>query len=327
MKNVRIGVVGAGHMGEYHITLLGNNYVDRAKFSKCCDVRRSRLNHIAKKFSVPVTTQYAEMLKGIDAVIIATPTDRHYEMARFFLSKGKHVLVEKPIAQNYTEAEELVDLSQKKGVHLHVGHIERFNGAVQELGKIVKNPYLIETRRMGPYNGRILNVGVTLDLMIHDIDIVVNLVHADIDRFSAYGHCIKDPGYEDVANVTIRFKNGTIANIIASRITQNKIRTLTVHQEDLYLYLDYTDQEIHIHRQASSASLTTKDEIRYSQESFEERLFIHKENPLKLELQHYVDCIQGRAKPVVNGQADIRILKITNQIVDAIRAMRPEIKC
>ena len=318
MNNIRVGVVGAGHMGNYHLNLLVNTNITNATAAGFCDSNEKIVADLSEQYRIPGYVDPQRLCKDVDAVIIAAPTNMHYSLAKSFLNSGKHVLIEKPIAETSEQAQELVDIAGKNGLILHVGHVERFNGAVQQLHKIVTSPFLIEARRMGPSTGRSMHIGVTLDLMIHDIDIVLKLVDADVKEIEAYGKCLTNPPFEDISSVSLLFENGSIANIIASRATQNKIRMLTVHQDDLYLTLDYTDQDIRIHRQASSVSMTTKDAIRYSQESLVERLFVHKENPLKMEQQHYIDCILGKCESLVNNESDVRTLQVTNEIMRKI---------
>lgn len=212
-------------------------------------------------------------------------------------------------------------MPKKKGVILQVGHIERFNAAVQQLKKIVKLPYLIESRRCGPPVERIGDVGVVMDLMIHDIDIILNIVNERVKSVNAFGSKVYSE-HEDTANAQILFENGCIANIIASRVTQQKERTLKISQKDSFVSLNYGEQDLEIYRQASSAYLLTPDEIKYSQESFVEKLYIQKDNPLKLELMHFVGCIRGNETPLVNNENDLLALQVTNQILELVNGNR-----
>jgi predicted dehydrogenase len=238
------------------------------------------------------------------------PTVLHFKIAKMALEAGIHVLIEKPITQSIEEAEELIHLAQSKGLILQVGHVERFNGAVQEISKIVNNPLFVEARRMSPFTPRVKDISVVLDLMIHDIDVVATLIKSPIIKINAMGNRIFSE---------FQFENGCIANLSASRATQNKIRTLSLTQEKSYIFLNYADQDIHIHRHASQAYLMTREEIRYSQESFIEQLYVHKDNPLKLEHIHFYETITQGATPIVSGEMDIKILKISHEIIDQIQ--------
>jgi predicted dehydrogenase len=182
---------------------------------------------------------------------------------------------------------------------------------------------------LGPYDSRVQDDGVVLDLMIHDIDIIINLVDSEIKEINAMGVSVYSK-HDDVANVQIRFANGCIANIIASRATQNKIRTLAISQKDAYIFLDYTDQDIHIHRQASSEHTLTKEELKYKQESFIERIFVHKENPLKLEIKHLIECATNKLKDVKKSSASIEkelcSLKVALKIIEKFKKNKIKFK-
>ena len=184
---------------------------------------------------------------------------------------------------------------------------------MQELKKIVQDPWLIESRRLGPFVPRIKEDGVILDVMIHDIDIILNLVRSPVRRMYALGKAIYTAS-EDLANVQICFQNGCIANIIASRATEIKVRTMAITQRDAYIVLDYTDQDIRVHRQASSEHLVTRGALRYKQESLIERIFVHKENPLKLEIKHLIDCATEGAVRVVSVDEELRSLQVALQV-------------
>ncbi|HMV35928.1 MAG TPA: Gfo/Idh/MocA family oxidoreductase, partial [Turneriella sp.] len=257
------------------------------------------------------------LIKECEAVTIAVPTHLHYEIAKKALAAGKHVLVEKPITLDIAQAEELINLAEAKNLILQVGHVERFNGAVMALGNIVTEPLLIQTRRLNPFSGRILDAGVVLDLLIHDIDIVVNLVGKPVVRHVAFGNCITGK-HEDIAVIELQFEGGCIATLTASRLSQYKERALTVMQKNNFLILNYGTQEIEIHRQGNSVTVTAPDEIKYSQESIVERVFIHKDNPLKSEHLHFYNCIVGSEKPLVTGRADLSTLKIALDSVKQI---------
>ena len=280
-------------------------------------VTQDRVTAIAEKYKTIPVTDYHELLGAVDVVSIAVPTSLHYRIARDFLEAGVHVLLEKPMTHTLEEARELFRLAEAQNVVLHVGHVERFNGAVQELKKIVQDPWLIESRRLGPFVPRIKEDGVILDVMIHDIDIILNLVRSPVRRMYALGKAIYTAS-EDLANVQICFQNGCIANIIASRATEIKIRTMAITQRDAYIVLDYTDQDIRVHRQASSEHLVTRGALRYKQESLIERIFVHKENPLKLEIKHLIDCATEGAVRVVSVDEELRSLQVALQVLEIL---------
>ncbi|TGL63084.1 gfo/Idh/MocA family oxidoreductase [Leptospira ognonensis] len=318
-KKVRLGVIGTGHMGQYHVNVA--KMLTDAELVGIYDASAERATQIAEKHKTKAFASEAELLKEVDAIVIAAPTFLHHKIAKQALNEKKHVLVEKPISQTVEEARELVDLANKNNLVLQVGHVERFNGAVLELGKIAEHPLLIESRRLAPYNSRIADVGVVLDMMIHDIDIVLNLVKSEVVDVKAVGSSFVSK-HEDVASVVIRFANGCVASLNASRASQAKIRTLNISQKDSYVFLDFTNQEIELHRQASSTTQLGSGEIRYKQESIVEKIFVHKDNPLKQEHEHFISCIKGEATPMVKGDSDIKTLEVAYKILKQIQENR-----
>lgn len=316
MGNIRAGVVGVGQMGRYHVGVYAELFdVDLVGVA---DIHAGRAREIAQKYNTKAYTDYRALLDQVDVVSIAVPTSLHYPIAKDFLTAGVHVLLEKPITHSMEEARDLFRLAQEHGVVLHIGHVERFNGAVQELKNIVKDPIFIESHRLGPFVPRIQDDGVVLDLMIHDIDIILNLVDARVKTIHALGASVFSH-LEDLANVQILFDNGCIASITASRATQEKIRTLAITQRDAYILLNYTDQDIRIHRQASSEHVLSREQLRYKQESFIERIFVHKDNPLKLEIKHLINCATNGGERVVSVDDELYSLQVALDIVEILR--------
>jgi predicted dehydrogenase len=315
MKKVKAGVVGVGQMGQYHVGVYSE--MVNVELIGVADRDRVRATTIAEKYNTRVYEDYRALIDTVDVVSIAVPTSLHYTVTRDFLKAGVHVLVEKPIAYTMDEARDLFRLAEANGVVLHVGHVERFNGAVQELKKIVHEPWLIESRRLGPFVPRVKEDGVVLDLMIHDLDIILNLVNAPIQLIRVLGKAIYS-GHEDLASVQLCFQNGCIANILASRATEVKIRTMAITQRDAYIFLDYTDQDIRVHRQASSEHVVTRGALRYRQESLIERIFVHKDNPLKLEIKHLIDCATNGLSRTVSVEEDLRSLQVALQILELL---------
>ncbi|MEE8290984.1 MAG: Gfo/Idh/MocA family oxidoreductase [Candidatus Tectomicrobia bacterium] len=315
MQKIRTGVVGVGQMGQYHVGIYSELY--DAELVGVADSDRLRGMLMAEKYNTKLYEDYHELIGLVDVASIAVPTSLHYTVTKDFLEAGIHVLLEKPIAHTMEEASELFRLAELHKVVLHIGHVERFNGAIQELKKIVQNPWLIESRRLGPFVPRIKEDGVILDVMIHDIDIILDLVDSPISRIYALGKSIYSDR-EDLANVQLCFQNGCIANIIASRSTEIKIRTMAITQDGAYIFLDYTDQDIRVHRQASSEHVVTRGELRYKQESLIERIFVHKENPLKLEIKHLIDCVKQGTTRVVSVERELRSLQVALQILELL---------
>ena len=316
---LRAGVVGAGHMGQYHILVYAELWdVDLVGV---VDIDGEKAKRLAAQYDTYAFEDYRDLIGKVDVVSVAVPTPVHYSVTRDLLDAGIHVLVEKPITPTLAEARELFQVARASQRVLHVGHVERFNGAVQELKKIVVNPILIESRRLGPFTPRVAHDGVVMDLMIHDIDIILNLVDSPVRRLTALGRSVQSAS-TDVANVQIEFESGAIATITASRATEDKIRTLAISQPDAYIFLDYTDQEIHIHRRTAAEYVLNREAIRYKQAAFVEHLFVHKENPLKLEVLHLLDAVRefrrsGRTD-LADGE-DLRSLSVALEVEELIR--------
>lgn len=313
---VKVGIVGVGHMGRYHVGAYSE--IPSVQIVGVADKNIEPLRELAGHFGIPVHEDYRELFGRVDAVSVAAPTHLHYEIVKEFLEAGIHVLVEKPTASTLQQAEEMFDIAAARNLQLHIGHVERFNAAVLELHNVVENPYLIESRRIGPFTGRITDAGVVLDLLIHDLDIVLNLLNQPVRDMQVIGRKVLTD-HEDVVNVQLLFEGGCIANFIASRVTEFKSRTLAISQKDAYVYLDYTDQEIDIHRRASSSYRLTTSELRYKQESFIERIFVHKQNPLKLELLHFLECATGLRSKMTTTEKDLASLRVATQIVERLQ--------
>lgn len=313
---VRVGVVGVGHMGRYHVGAYSE--IPNVQIVGVCDANPAPIRELAGQFGIEVHEDYRELFGKVDAVSVAVPTHLHYPVVKDFLEAGIHVLVEKPIASTLDEARDLFRIAGEKGLQLHIGHVERFNAAVLELRNIVDEPYLIESRRIGPFNGRITDAGVVLDLLIHDLDIVINLVGKPIADMQVLGRCIVSD-HEDLVTVQIRFEGGCVAHFLASRVTEHKSRTLAITQKGAYVSLDYTDQEIDIHRQASSSYRLTSSELKYRQESFIERIFVHKQNPLKLELMHFLECALGIRERMTTIDGELSSLIAATNVIEELK--------
>ena len=312
MNKVRAGVIGVGRMGTYHVGILSE--LDKVELSAVVDIDSKSRQIIEKNYETQGFDNYRDIYDKVDIAVVAVPTGMHYPIAKDLLNAGIHVLLEKPCANTLDHARELFQIAEDKNLTLHIGHVERFNGAVQELHKIVESPIFVECKRMGPFSNRIKDDGVVLDIMIHDIDIILNLIKSKVVKVHVLGSSVFSDK-DDLVNAQLKFENGCIANIIASRASQNQVRTLSVTQKDSFVVLDYTDQEIYVHRKSSSEHKLSKDSLRYKQESLVERIFVHKENPLKLELQHFLDCATNGSPRKVAIDNELYSLKIALDIL------------
>ena len=323
-RRLRAGVVGAGHMGQYH--LLAYAELWDIELAGVVDSDRERAAHVAAYYDTRAIVDHRDLIGVVDLASVAVPTEQHFKVAADLLEAGVGVLVEKPITPTLEEARELFAIARRSGAVLHVGHVERFNGAVQELKKIVERPILIESRRLGPFTPRVQKDSVVMDLMIHDLDIVLGLVDSPPRRLTAMGTSVLS-AVTDIANVQIGFESGTIALITASRTTEEKIRTLAVTQPDAYVVLDYAEQDIRIHRRAAQEYTLNRESIRYRRASFVEHVQVHKDNPLKLEILNLVRAVR-RARAgegvVLAETEDVRSLAMALEIERMIKDGRCE---
>jgi len=314
---IKVGVIGVGRMGTYHVGILSE--LPEVELAAVVDIDSKSRKIIEENYGTLGFENYKDIYGKVDAAVVAVPTGLHFPIAKDLLNAGIHVLLEKPCANNLDHARELFRIAEDKALTLHIGHVERFNGAVQELHKIVDSPIFVECRRMGPFTDRIKDDGVVLDIMIHDIDIILNLIQSKVTKIFVLGSSIFSTK-DDLVNAQLEFENGCIANIIASRASQNQIRTLSITQKDSFVVLDYTDQEIYVHKKSSSEHKLSKDSLRYKQESHVERIFVHKDNPLKLELKHFLDCATNGSPRKVAIDNELYSLEVALNILSQFKS-------
>ncbi|MGL4677656.1 MAG: Gfo/Idh/MocA family protein [Brevinema sp.] len=288
-KLFNIGVVGVGHMGQYHVNLLTKIIPNNHVF--IYDLNLEQSHKVAKEYNVECCESYEQLLSKVEAVIVVIPTYLHYEYVMAALKKGLHVLVEKPISNNLAHAQEMTAYAQEHNLTLHIGHVERFNGAVQAIRDCIDEPFYFQTQRIGSVS-RIQDVGVVLDLMIHDIDLVLSFVNAPVVEVSAYGNSVVTP-FEDYALATLYFENGAVASLTASRVSCYKARSMTISQKNSHIYLDYATNDLLVYRNQDVHYNVSQEQITYTEGHMIDRVFIHKDNPLKLELEYFIDDING----------------------------------
>jgi predicted dehydrogenase len=302
MNKIRVGVVGVGHIGREHARIYSQ--LPDVEFVGLHDVDSHVAEKVAQRHGVKAFPSAQALAQEVDAATVATPTSTHHEIAGLFLGLGKHVLVEKPITDDTVQAKALVDLAQQKNIVLQVGHIERFNPALNALEEKLTHPRFIEAHRLSTYPGRSTDIGVVLDLMIHDIDVVLHLVRSPIVNIDSVGTAVLSKG-EDIANARIRFANGCVANLTTSRISFEKMRKIRVFQDDAYLSLDYFDQSGVIYRKVNAQIV-------------KENIKIEKDEPLKLELSAFIECVRLRQAPRVDGAQGAAALDIAMKITEQI---------
>jgi predicted dehydrogenase len=314
MKTIRIGVIGVGHLGFHHARVY--SALEGVELVGVVDSDADRAMKVSLEFGAPMFTAVEELLaKGVDAVSIVVPTSAHRDVALQCIEAGVDVLVEKPIAATIEEAEAIVEAARTRDRIVQVGHIERFNGAVVALMEAVKDPRFIECHRLSPYPNRGDDVSVVLDLMIHDLEILLALVGKEVAQVDAIGVPVFSK-FEDIANARIRFANGCVANVTASRVSMEKMRKIRIFASDAYVSTDYSAQEVIIYRKKAGVmapNVTPMEMIDI------EPLDVHKEEPLKRELESFVSCVRERKRPLVSGEDALAALQLAQRVMDAIR--------
>ena len=304
MKKLRIGVVGVGHIGSNHARIYSE--LPNAELVAILDIDPARADEIGGKYKAKAVASLNEFAGMVDAASVATPTSAHFSIARDLLAQGKHLLIEKPIAEKTSDARDLAQVAAEKGLVLQVGHVERFNPVLSALEQRLTHPRFIEAHRLSPYPNRSTEIGVVLDLMIHDLEIILHLVDSSLENIDAVGVPVLSRG-EDIANARLRFASGCIANVTSSRISPERMRKIRVFQEDAYLSLDYQGQSGEIYR-------------RINGQITREPVAIEKEEPLRQQLASFVDCALTGGEPRVSGSHAAAALELAVEITRRIAA-------
>ena len=299
-QKIRAGVVGVGAIGKNHARIYSE--IESADLVAIFDADSDAAQKIASSYGGKVASSIEEFVDLVDVVSVATPTSTHRSIGEMLLNKKKHILIEKPIADTTDDAQALVNLASEMGCVLQVGHIERFNPVLGEIEERLKDPRFIEVHRLSPFPNRSMDIGVVLDLMIHDLEIVLHLVKSKVLSIDAVGVPVLT-NREDIANARIRFESGCVANITASRISPEKMRKLRVFEGESYLSLDY---------QAQEGQFYWKDGMEIKVEPVQ----VEKDEPLKLELEAFVECSAAGRRPAVSGPVSYTHLTLpTKRIV------------
>ncbi len=303
MKKLRVGVVGVGHIGKNHARLYAE--FPAAEFTAIYDTDAARARQISEEFHVHIAQSLSDFAKQVDAASIATPTNVHFEIGRDLLERGKHLLIEKPIAENTAHASELAALAAQRELVLQIGHVERFNPVLSALEQRLTHPRFIEAHRLSPYPNRSTDIGVVLDLMIHDLEIILHLVRSPVQTIDAVGVPVLSRG-EDIANARLRFENGCVANVTSSRISPESMRKIRVFQEDAYLSLDYQNQSGEIYRRVGGK--IEREEVE-----------IEREEPLRRQLAAFIECASTGRAPKVSGFEATAALELAVEITKRIQ--------
>jgi predicted dehydrogenase len=299
MSKIRVGIIGVGYLGTQHARIL--SYLEEAELEAVADIDFQKALQIGNRHGVRYFQNYEEMIDDIDAAVVATDTSAHFSVSMTLLEQGKHVLVEKPITATVEQGEQLVEAAAKNNLIFQVGHLERFNPAVEAVENMISEPKFIEVQRLGSFSARSLDIDVVLDLMIHDLDIILALIKDEVVAIKSSGiHVVSEK--TDIANARLEFKSGCVATLTASRVHQGKVRKLRIFEPTSYYSIDYIDQEVKIFpldgRQTDIKTLK-----------------IQKEEPLKRELKNFLDCIETGKNTKVSGVEALRALRLAYNVI------------
>lgn len=322
-KNIKVAVIGAGMMGKNHMkTYKSLNGVDLVGVY---DIFPEAAQKAAETFGIKAFSSMEEVAKHVDAVSVVTTSVTHADVGEFFLNKGIHCMMEKPLACTEAECQRLINAAAKNNVVLLVGHIERFNPAVEQMGKLLSDTSKIRSltaQRMSAASGRITDVDVSMDLMIHDVEVIQSLVKSPVVNIQAASVKTKEsPMGKDYITALLEFENGATANITASRITQARVRTLTVTTDTNYIDMDFINQSINVHSQGRMPYVNPEsipEWMNYGLKGSVEQLFIPTNQPLSAELNHFLSCVRGEATPRITGQNALDALRVIWKIQEKL---------
>jgi predicted dehydrogenase len=327
MNKLRTAVIGTGHLGKLHTKMLLQ--IPNSELVGIYDSNPEQLKSASQEYGVKAFSNVDELLGSVDAVSIAATTSAHYELAIKCFEKNIHVFIEKPITATIPQAEELVKIAGDKNLKLQVGHIERFNPALVSLEKYIEQPMFIQTDRLSQFNPRGTDVAVVLDLMIHDIDIILSLVNSDVKDIEASGVAVVSDTV-DIANARIKFENGAVANVTASRISQKKMRKMRLFQRDNYISIDFITGISEVYRlipvdEKPGSSMISFGEIGIGERKKRvvyEQPEVKEINALKYELELFVNAVLNDKQPKVSGQDGLKALKVANIILNKIEELK-----
>jgi predicted dehydrogenase len=329
MAKIKVAVLGTGSLGQHH-TRIYSELADAGivELTGIYDAHAETARKIAEKHKLHIFNSIAEAAAASDALNIVTPTTTHFDIARQLLAQGKHVLVEKPMTDNSAQAGELIELAKKNNCVLQVGHVERFNPVFKYVAGVANDPRYIECQRLSPFPARSMDVGVVLDLMIHDLDIVLALVHSPVTAVDAVGMTVLSRS-EDIANARLKFANGCVASITASRVSADRLRKIRLYNgpaNPCYISADFRLQEGHISRLTDAASAGATGASIVSEfgdkKILREPAPIEKAEPLKLELQSFVECVRDKKAPLVTGESAKAALDLAFEITRQVQQIK-----
>ena len=309
MSEIRTAVIGVGYLGKFHAEKYSQ--LKNSKLLAVVDKEFEKAQEVAASTGSTALTDYRELLDNVDAVSIVVPTDLHFDVAKEFLQHQSHVLVEKPITKTLKQADDLIELARQNNRILQVGHLERFNPAILALEEELSEVKFIESTRLAPYNPRGTEVNVILDLMIHDIDIILDIVDSEVGKIDASGIPVLSQDI-DIANARVVFKNGCVANVTASRASNKTERKMRIFQNDAYLSVDFQNRELAVYKKGIDEMYPGIPNIEMQQSNFSES------DTLLTEIDHFLTCIQNQSTPKVTGYDGKRALHTAIQISEIL---------
>ncbi|MBT3392451.1 MAG: Gfo/Idh/MocA family oxidoreductase [Elusimicrobiaceae bacterium] len=305
-KKVKFAVIGAGKLGTFHTRTLAK--MDGVDLIGVCDPDLARAQKLAWAHNCSPYTKHEDLIPQVDAIIVAAPTQFHHEIGMFALENKVHTLMEKPIAVTMQEAKDMVEMAKKTDTLLQIGHVERFNPAVVEAFKHIKNPQFINIDRLGPYDPRMSQIGVILDLMIHDIDLLLTMIDSDVESFEAIGLSVLS-SHEDLANVRFKFKNGAVADVTASRASFERARFMRLYQKNAYISVDFMNARVKMYKKTKPTIKSMKDiDVHYPK--------VEKQMPITAEILHFIDCINHTKSPWPSGERGTLALELAIQVTE-----------
>lgn len=317
---LKVGVLGAGHLGKIHLRLL--NQSSKYVLVGFYDPNQDNANKVSEEFGYRSFTSIEELINEVDVVDIVTPTLSHFDCAKLAIKAGKHIFLEKPITNTVAEAEELIALTKIHGIKGQVGHVERFNPAFQAVSTMIENPMFIETHRLAEFNPRGTDVPVVLDLMIHDLDAILSVVKSPVKKVNASGVAILSES-PDIANARIEFENGCVANVTASRISMKNMRKSRFFQRDAYISVDYLEKVCEVVKMKEAPEVPGDfDLIFQNAEGVKKQIYYNNpsvlpNNAILEELETFADAINNNSTPVVTLEDGTAALRLAYQIIDA----------
>lgn len=323
MEKIKVGVVGTGHLGNFHTKMFSQ--IPSVELVGVFDADPVKAQKVATEHKTNAFSEYQKLLDGVQAVSVASTTVTHFDVARQALERGIHVFIEKPITETIEQARTLVDLADARKLALQVGHIERFNPAILALEQYNLRPLFIESHRLAQFNPRGADVAVVLDLMIHDIDLILSLVRSPVTRIDANGVAVVS-GSEDIANARLQFENGCVANVTASRISQNKMRKMRLFQNDAYISIDFSQGLAEVFRLVDEHDPQAKPTMLLGKidQGTRKRLIVYEQpevkevNALKVELELFAKSVATGSQPPVTGRDGLQALEVAKEIMRAI---------